>query len=246
VEALVRAEGLSAGYGRAGDAIVDVTFAARGGEAIGVLGPNGAGKTTLLLALVGELPATRGELSHSGGVALVPQGERSRLDFPVTALDVALMGTYGNLPWYRPVGRSQRAAAAHALARVGLDDVADVPYGTLSGGQRQRTLIARALAQDAGVLLLDEPLTGVDAASAQRILGLFDELCAEGRVLLVATHDLRQAARFDAVLCLNRHQVAFGPPERTLVPEVLEPTYGAELVLLASGERAVAVQHHHN
>lgn len=240
------AHGLSAGYGRGGEAIVDVTFAAAGGQAIGVLGPNGAGKTTLLLALIGELSAIRGDVRRAARIALVPQGERSRLDFPVSALDVALMGTYAMLPWYRPVGRPQRAAAAGALERVGLDDVAGRPYGTLSGGQRQRTLIARALAQNAEVLLLDEPLTGVDGASARRILALFEELRGEGRALLVATHDLRQAAGFDAVLCLNRRQVAFGPPAQTLVPDVLEATYGSELVVLGSGERALAVQHHHH
>ena len=142
----------------------------------------------------------------------MPQTERARLDFPVSALDVALMGAYGRTPWFRRLARADRAAARAALARVGLEAEADERFGALSGGQRQRVLIARALVQDAPVLLLDEPLSGVDAPSAARIEALFEELRGEGRVLLVATHDARQARAWQRVLCLNRAQVAFGAP----------------------------------
>jgi len=114
----------------------------------------------------------------------------------------------------------------------------------LSGGQRQRVLIARALLQDSPVMLLDEPLSGVDAASAARIEALFGELRREGRVLLVATHDVEQARRWDRVVCLNGRQIAFGAPAETLTTDVLRQTYGAELVILAGGGRAVAVEHH--
>ena len=240
------AERLAAGYRRDEPAIVDVTFRAGRGEAIAVLGPNGGGKTTLLRALLGELPFSSGAVERDERVAYVPQTERSRLDFPVSALDVSLMGTYARLPWHGRVGRRERAVAGEALARVGLADVARQQYGSLSGGQRQRVLVARALAQEAEVLLLDEPLSGVDRASGQRILALLDELRHEGRTLMVATHELSEARRFDAVLCLNRRQVAFGPPDAALRPAVLEQTYGEDMVILETGgQPAVAVLARH-
>jgi manganese/iron transport system ATP-binding protein/manganese/zinc/iron transport system ATP- binding protein len=154
------------------------------------------------------------------------------------------MGAYHRTPPWRRLSRADRAAAHAALDRVGLADRAGTRFGTLSGGQRQRVLIARALLQDARVLLLDEPLSGVDAVSAAHIDEVFAALRDEGRTLLVATHDVEQARRWDAVLCLNRRQVAFGPPEETLTAEVLKETYGAELIVLADGSHAVAVEHH--
>jgi ABC-type Mn2+/Zn2+ transport system ATPase subunit len=239
---MVRVEGLKAGYA-AEPVIWDVTFALEPGTIAAVLGPNGGGKTTLFRALLGELPAL-GAADLGGDPAYVPQTDRTRLDFPVSALDVALMGAYGRTPAWRRVARADRAAARAALERVGLADRARTRFGALSGGQRQRVLIARALLQQRQVLLLDEPLSGVDAASAARIEELFEELRAEGRILLVATHDVEQARRWDRVLCLNGGQVAFGPPAEALTTDVLRRTYGHELVVLAGGERAVAVEHH--
>ena len=161
------------------------------------------------------------------------QTERTRLDFPVTALDVALMGTLARGRWWLPPRRAERDAAAAALDRVGLADAAGIRFGELSGGQRQRALLARALVQDARVLLLDEPLSGVDPASATLIDGVFDELRAEGRTLLVASHDVESARSFDLVLCLNGRQVAFGPPADDARPRAtLEATYGHELIVL--------------
>ena len=144
--------------------------------------------------------------------AYVAQTERTRLDFPVSALDVALMGALAHGRWWLPPRRADRAAARAALDRVGLADAADTPFGELSGGQRQRALLARALVQDAPVLLLDEPMAGVDPASAQLIDAIFAELRGEGRTLLVSSHDVEGARGFDLVLCLNGRQVAFGPP----------------------------------
>jgi ABC-type Mn2+/Zn2+ transport system ATPase subunit len=241
---LVEVDGLAAGYAAGNPAVADVAFTVGGGELLAVLGPNGGGKTTLFRALLDELPQRSGTVTLRGAIAYVPQTERSRLDFPVNALDVVLMGTYPRLPWYRRIGRSEREDARRALARVGLAEEATTAYGELSGGQRQRVLIARALAQDAAILLLDEPLTGVDRPSSERVLTILRELRAEGHALLVATHDIQQAREFDTVLCLNGRSVAWGPPEQTLVPHVLERTYGSELVVLESGERVVAVQHH--
>jgi manganese/iron transport system ATP-binding protein/manganese/zinc/iron transport system ATP- binding protein len=236
--------GLAAAYGPGEPALRGVTFSADPGQAVAVLGPNGGGKTTLFRALLGELPAVAGSVRHDGTPAYVPQTERSRLDFPVSALDVALMGAYARTPWFRRVAAADRERARHALQRVGLGDRAGDRFGALSGGQRQRVLVARALVQDARLLLLDEPFAGVDRASEDAIMGILDELRAEGRVLLVATHDIEQARRWDRVLCLRGEQIAYGPPPSTLTTEVLEATYGAEIVVLEGGVRAVAVQHH--
>ena len=216
--AAVRVSGLSGGYAPGTDALRDVEFAAGPGQIVGVLGPNGGGKTTLFRALLGELPVRRG--------------------------DVALMGAYARTPWYRRVARADRERAAAALGRVGLAEHAGATFGTLSGGQRQRVLIARALVQDAEVLLLDEPLSGVDGVSAARIEAVFAELRGEGRTLLVATHDVRQAAEWDRVLCLHRRQIEYGAPAAVLGPETLRETYGGELIVLPGGARAVGVGHH--
>ena len=173
------------------------------------------------------------------------QTERTRLDFPVSALDVALMGALAHGRWWLPPRRTDRVAARAALDRVGLAGEADTRFGELSGGQRQRALLARALVQDAPVLLLDEPLAGVDPASAQQIDAVFSELRGEGRTLLVSSHDVESARRFDLVLCLHGRQVAFGPPRQTLDRATLEATYGHELIVLGPGssDAAVVLQH---
>jgi ABC-type Mn2+/Zn2+ transport system ATPase subunit len=241
---LVRVHDLAGGYAPGQEAIQGVSFALEAGQVAGVLGPNGGGKTTLFRALLGELPRRRGLVELAGPPAYVPQTDEARLDFPVNAFDVALMGAFRRTPFYRRIGRGERAAARAALERVGLADVARARFGTLSGGQRQRVLIARALVQDARVLLLDEPLSGVDAPSAARIEAVLRELRDEGRVLLVATHDVEQARRFERVLCLHRRQVAFGAPAAVLGAAVLQETYGDELVVLEGGGAAVNVGHH--
>jgi len=241
---LVRAHDLAGGYAPGRDALEGVSFVLEAGQVAGVLGPNGGGKTTLFRALLGELPRRRGMVELAGRPAYVPQTDHARLDFPVNALDVALMGAYHRTPFYRRLGSAERATAEAALERVGLADRARARFGTLSGGQRQRVLIARALVQRADVLLLDEPLSGVDAPSAARIESLLAELAGEGRALLVATHDVSQAQRFDRVLCLHTRQLAFGPPADVLTPACLQQTYGAELVVLEGGRAAVNVGHH--
>jgi ABC-type Mn2+/Zn2+ transport system ATPase subunit len=246
--ALVVLDGAATGYGAA-LVLRDLSFAVEPGERVGVLGPNGGGKTTLFRLLLGELPARAGTCHVGGRVATVPQTERSRLDYPVSALDVVLMGTLAARPWWRPPSRADRAAARAALERVGLADHAGDTFGELSGGQRQRVLVARALVQSGEVLLLDEPLTGVDAPSAERLLALIDELAAEGRAVLVSTHDVDQTRRWDRVLCLNGRQVAYGPPESTLTRDVLQGTYGHQLItvhLEDGSELAVMPADHHH
>jgi len=242
--ALVRVDGLVAGYGET-VALRDATFAVHAGERVAVLGPNGGGKTTLFRVLLGELDAREGSVAVPR-CAVVPQTERSRLDFPVSALDVALMGAVSRLPWWRRPGRAERRAAVEALAAVGLGDRADTTFGDLSGGQRQRVLVARALVQDAPVILLDEPFTGLDSPSAEQLEQLLASLAAEGRALLIATHDVGQARRWDRVLCVNRRQVAFGEPEEVLRREVLEETYGAAIVTLPEACEAIVPPHHHH
>src|SRR4051794_23295258 len=237
---------LRGGYVRGVDVLGGVSFAVAPGEIAAVLGPNGGGKTTLFRALLGELPYRTGTVELAGRPAYVPQTEGARLDFPVSAHDVALMGAYGRTPWFRRGAREGRGRAGAALARVGLSEQAGARFGTLSGGQRQRVLIARALVQDSPVLLLDEPLSGVDAPSAAQIEQVFAELRAEGRALLVATHDVAQARAWPRVLCLNHGQVAFGEPAATLTTGVLRATYGDELVVLDGSSQAVCVSHHHH
>lgn len=240
---LVRARGLGGGYVPRTDAITGLDLEVEAGTIVAILGPNGGGKTSFFRALLGELPHRHGSVEIEGRIAYVPQTERARLDFPVSALDVAAMGTYADARWLRPLPQRSRERAREALATVGLGDSESTLFGELSGGQRQRVLIARALAREARVLLLDEPLGGLDRASASRVGRVLYELRESGRAILVATHDIHDAQEADRVLCLNQSQIAYGAP-RVLDAETLERTYGGELITLPGGDRAVVVQHH--
>jgi ABC-type Mn2+/Zn2+ transport system ATPase subunit len=230
-------------------ALADVGFAVPEGTRVAVVGPNGAGKSTLFKAMVGLLPVAAGRVLVHGVpfghnqdcVAYVPQREAIDWRFPVSVLDVVLMGRFGHMGWLRWPGRADRAAARAALARLGLADLADRPIGDLSGGQQQRVFLARALAQEPHILLMDEPFAGVDATTQEVVLDLLDDLSAGHVTVLVATHDLHLArARFEWVLLLNHGLVAYGPPEAVFTPDHLAAAFGHQALVV---EGMVLVDH---
>ena len=220
-----------------GDDVIleDVSFAVPTGSFVGVVGPNGAGKTTLLKTLVGIINPTSGKVQiygidparARGLVGYVPQSESVNWHFPVTAWDVVMMGRTPGLGAFRFVSRKDRQAAEDALHRVGLLHRKDDLIEELSGGQRQRVFVARALAQNARVLMLDEAFSGVDVGSQHELVAVLRQLCAEGYTILLSTHDLANMANnMDLVLCLNCHVCAWGPPEEALTTEVMVELYG--------------------
>jgi manganese/iron transport system ATP-binding protein len=225
-----------------------VSFVAAPGDLIAVVGPNGAGKSSLFSALLGLIPSSGGRVSLAGSFAYVPQHEPDQRAFPVTALDVALMGAYRRAGLFRPLGSAEKRRAREALGRVGLADAARTPFGELSGGQRQRVMLARALVQEGSVLLLDEPLSGVDAVSEDAIIAALADVRADGCAVLMATHDLQLArARCTHALLLNRRAYAFGPPAEALTAASLRAAYGDRLVVLdeASAVDAIDEGSHH-
>jgi len=218
------------------------------GALVGLVGPNGAGKSTLLRAALEMVPRVSGEIRFLGrtlkearrSIAYVPQRESVDWDFPVRVIDVVAMGLYGRIGWFRPVRRRHRATALEALERMGIADLADRQIRQLSGGQQQRTFLARALAQDAELSLLDEPLAAVDAATEEAIVTILRELRSRGRTIVVVHHDLTTAPLyFDRVILLNQRVVAEGPMAEVFTPENLHRTYGGSLTLLS--EAAVAL-----
>ena len=215
-------------------ALTDVTFDVAEGTLMGVLGPNGAGKSTLFGAIAGTLPITHGRVelhgtaSEKGALAYVPQRDSINWVFPATVLDVVTMGRYWNVGWFRQPGRRDKQMVRTCLERVGLWEQRSALVTELSGGQRQRVFIARALAQEASVILLDEAFSGVDVGAQEGIVEVLRSLRDEGKIVLLATHDLtNMAQRFDKVLCINHHVCAYGPPSEVFTAEVLEEMYGS-------------------
>jgi manganese/iron transport system ATP-binding protein len=231
--------------------VEDVNGTVGRGQAVALIGPNGAGKTTLIKAVLGLVPVVHGSISVLGRspraarreVAYVPQADALDPEFPVSALQVVLMGRYPRIGWVRRPGRADRAAALAALDAVGLAGEAGTRFGILSGGQRQRVLLARAIAQEPRLLLLDEPTNGVDAVSQQLLLAALGRLREDGAAVVVATHDLALAhLACDEVCLLNRHQVGFGPVAQTLTPELLRAAYGGQAIELGGEGVIVARQ----
>jgi manganese/iron transport system ATP-binding protein len=229
-----------------GPALEAVSFEIPPASRVAVLGPNGAGKSTLFHAAIGLVGVERGEISlASSRVAFVPQRLDLEPAFPVTVSDVVKMGRYGDLGMVRRFGDRDRDLVARAMAILGVESLAKRRFGELSGGERQRVLLAQAAAQEADILLLDEPLTGVDAPTGAAVQDLLARWRDEGRTILVATHDLRSAARdYDLVLCLNRRVVAFGPAAETSTPEVLAETFSGHVLRI--GDLVFDLAHHHH
>lgn len=229
----------------------DVDYDAPPGKLIAVVGPNGAGKSTLIKACLGLVPRASGLVEFWGRpykharrrVGYVPQRESVDWDFPVSALDVVCMGRYRRIGWCRPVTRAHRHAALEALDRVGIRDLADRQISRLSGGQQQRVFLARALAQEADLYLMDEPFAGVDAATEKTIVRILHDLRAAGRTALIVHHDLQTVKEYyDHVVLLNMRIVAYGPTEEVFTEANLRKTFGGRLTLLDAASEALASQ----
>lgn len=215
-------------------ALTDITFEVGQGTLMGVLGPNGAGKSTLFDAIAGILPIASGTVdlhgadARNGSLAYVPQRDSINWRFPATILDVVMMGRNRSVGWFRQPSKSDREMVRVCLDRVGLWERRSSLMTELSGGQRQRVFIARALAQEASIILLDEAFSGVDVGAQEGIIEVLQSLRDDGMIVLLATHDLTNLAeRFDQVLCINRHVCACGTPAEAFTPKVLEELYGS-------------------
>jgi len=226
----------------------DIDLTVPEGKLVGIIGPNGAGKSTLIKAALGLVPLVSGKVEYYGKpyarqrhlVGYVPQRESVDWDFPVSVLDVVLMGTYGRLGWVRRPGRRERGEAADCLAQVGMEEFRDRQIRQLSGGQQQRVFLARALAQDAMIYFMDEPFAGVDASTEQAIVRLLQSLRERDRTVIVVHHDLQTVTDyFDHVILLNMRLVAAGPTDSTFTNENLQKTYGGRLTILDEAAEAV-------
>ncbi|MEX1071861.1 MAG: metal ABC transporter ATP-binding protein [Anaerolineales bacterium] len=230
-------------------ALENVSLRVEKGQRVAVVGPNGAGKSTLFNVIAGVLPASSGDLLVHGHapsrhicIAYVTQSYEVDWSFPVSSWDVVMMGRAGRLGLMRRPGPRDRQLAEQSLATVGLSDLATRQIGELSGGQRQRLFIARALAQEAEVVLLDEPLAGLDLPSQEQIINILDDLKKRKVTVLFATHDLDLASeRFDKILLLNRRLIAFGNRDTALTAQNLAQAYGGHVQLVETAEGKVVV-----
>ncbi|MBA2352619.1 MAG: metal ABC transporter ATP-binding protein [Burkholderiales bacterium] len=227
----------------------DIDWSVPAGSLTAIVGPNGAGKSTLIKAILGLVPAAAGSVTIHGRsvdenrrlTGYVPQRGSVDWDFPTNVLDVVMMGSYGKLGWFRRPGRKEREAAMQALEQVAMVPYAARQISQLSGGQQQRVFLARALAQDAQVYFMDEPLQGVDAKTEEAVVGLWRELRNDGRTIVVVHHDLETVAQyFERVLLLNVRRIAGGPVADVYTEENLRLTYGGRVPFHPQATRAVA------
>lgn len=233
---LFDAAGVTVSYG-SNVALSNLSFSLKAGEQVAVVGPNGAGKSTLFKLMVGELSPTTGRATLHGSdpaehlcVAYVPQRQSVDWNFPVTVEDVVMMGRTAKIGLFRWAKQHDRDIVQQSLERVSATHLAKKQIGELSGGQQQRVFIARALAQEAELLLLDEPLAGLDIPSQDQVFEALDGVTASGITIIIATHDLNMAAkRFDKILLLNGQLVAFGSPGEVLTADNLVTAYGGHL-----------------
>jgi len=219
-------------------ALLDITLSIPRGQLVGVIGPNGSGKSTLIKSILGFVKPDVGEVNlfgenverAKGRVAYVPQRGSVDWDFPITVREVAMMGRYGHVPWWRDLTREDYEITDQALQMVRMSEFHNRQIGQLSGGQQQRVFMARAMAQGADVLLLDEPFAGVDAATERAILDVLERTKDSGRTLLVVHHDLATAAEyFDSLVLLKQRLYAYGPPQLVLNRELLSQVYEGNL-----------------
>jgi len=241
-EPAIEVQHLTVSYGPS-PALLDVSFTIPPGQLVGVIGPNGSGKSTLIKSILGFVKPDFGDVllfgepteNAKGRVAYVPQRGSVDWDFPITVREVALMGRYGHRAWWANMTKEDYALADQALEQVRMSDFRHRQIGQLSGGQQQRVFMARALAQGAEILLLDEPFAGVDAATERAILDVLERTKAAGRTLVVVHHDLTTASEyFDSLLLLKQRLFAHGPPEAVLHPELLSEVYEGSLRVFAN------------
>lgn len=230
-----------------------VNFEVDRGDMVGIIGPNGSGKSTLIKTVLGLVKPLRGEVSILGRegsserhlLGYIPQSELVDWDFPVTVADVALMGRYSRRGLFRRTTKEDRDSADASLELVKMFDLRDRLIGELSGGQRRRVLLARAMAHNPEILLLDEPMAGLDATTQHQLLDLLDELRGKGATVVLSTHDLScVSSRCDKAACLNRRLIAFGKPSEVLNEQVLGDTFGTHLLMVHLDGQAYAYQHH--
>jgi manganese/iron transport system ATP-binding protein len=233
----------------------DVDLSIRPGSLTSIVGPNGAGKSTLLKLIAGLMPARSGTISVLGKppgaaasrIAYVPQAELVDWSFPVTVGDVVAMGRYPALGLWRRPRPADRAAVLDALERVGMADFRDRQIGRLSGGQRRRVFLARALAAEPELFLLDEPVTGIDATTQEEIMDILEAQASAGRTVIATTHDLMCVAqRFQEVVAINRTVIAHGPASLVLDADFLARTYGGHLLIIDGRTIALDDAHHHD
>jgi ABC-type Mn2+/Zn2+ transport system ATPase subunit len=236
-------------------AIEDVDMAVESGSLLAIVGPNGAGKSTLLKVMAGLLAPWRGRVEVLGAapgrearrVAYVPQAEAVDWAFPVTVADVVMMGRYPLLGPLRRPGADDQRHVTEALEKVGMADHRRTQIGRLSGGQRRRVFLARALAADPALYLLDEPVTGIDATTQDDLMNILDAETRLGRTVVATTHDLAAAAeRFQTVAAINRRLIAHGPASLIVDPEILRNTYGGHLLILGGQTVVLDDAHHHD
>ena len=241
----IEAKNLTVDYGQL-SVLWDISFAVPSGSLVGVIGPNGAGKSTFLKTALGLVKPITGQVTFFGKpfsevrsqIAYVPQRSSIDWEFPITVLEVVLMGRYGKLGWLKWPKKADRQAAMNALKTLEIDQLADRQIDQLSGGQQQRVFIARALLQDAEIYLLDEPFVGVDMATKKTCLQLLKTLRKQGKTLFVVHHDLETVQDdFDHVVLLNTSLIAVGPTENVFTSENIARTYGQKGMLLAEATK---------
>jgi manganese/iron transport system ATP-binding protein/manganese/zinc/iron transport system ATP- binding protein len=247
---------VTVGYGDR-PALTDVSLSVQPGSLLAVIGPNGAGKSTLLKVIAGVLRPWSGSVTVLGGkpgasarrIAYLPQAEVVDWEFPVTVGEVVMMGRYGRLGFGRSPGPQDRSSVESALSMVDMADASDRQIGALSGGQRRRVFLARALATEPDLYLLDEPVTGVDARTQEDLMDVLEGEARAGKTIIATTHDLICAAqRFHQAAFINGRLVAAGPANLVLDQELLAETYGGHVLVLPGddGSRLVIDDAHHH